>query len=143
MPRGHCTQFPGHLQIGFWLGQVEGDGKLPSRGSHLLSSLLVKDLLVKVTESFENTQRISSCQEPNCSNPACFHYPKYFQPRLHVEMPKSHWNCGVLDNPNGGEGGAWGRWGLPEEPLPPSQSLSFLPALLLLHTQEWPCLPAP
>ncbi|KAG3261681.1 phospholipase A2 group IVE [Ictidomys tridecemlineatus] len=52
-------------------------------------------LLVKVTESFENTQRISSCQEPTCPNSACFHYPKYFQPQLHVEVPKSHWNCGL------------------------------------------------
>ncbi|XP_060031039.1 cytosolic phospholipase A2 epsilon [Erinaceus europaeus] len=48
-----------------------------------------KDLLVTVKESFEHTQRISSCL-----NPVCFHYPKYFQPQIHVEMPKSHWSCG-------------------------------------------------
>ncbi|XP_008845032.1 cytosolic phospholipase A2 epsilon isoform X1 [Nannospalax galili] len=52
-----------------------------------------KDLLVAVTDSFENTQCISPCMEPCCPNPACFHYPKYFQPQLLVEVPKSCWNC--------------------------------------------------
>ncbi|XP_073921835.1 cytosolic phospholipase A2 epsilon isoform X2 [Castor canadensis] len=54
----------------------------------------MKDLLVTVTESFENTQRISPCSESCCPNPACFHYPKYFRPQLHMAVPKSHWNCG-------------------------------------------------
>ncbi|KAM4829174.1 cytosolic phospholipase A2 epsilon isoform 1-T1 [Thomomys bottae] len=55
-----------------------------------------KDLLVTVTESFESTQRISPCSAPcGVPNSACFHYPKYFQPRLHVDPPKSHWNCGL------------------------------------------------
>ncbi|XP_049637641.1 cytosolic phospholipase A2 epsilon [Suncus etruscus] len=47
-----------------------------------------KDLLVTVKESFEHTQRIS-----NCPNPACFHYPQYFQPHMHVEQPKRSWRC--------------------------------------------------
>nr|XP_008267360.1 cytosolic phospholipase A2 epsilon [Oryctolagus cuniculus] len=55
----------------------------------------MKDLWVMVSESFENTQRISPCREPCCPNPACFHYPKYFQPQLHVEVPKSHWSCAL------------------------------------------------
>ncbi|KAM8783927.1 cytosolic phospholipase A2 epsilon [Rhynchonycteris naso] len=52
-----------------------------------------KDLLVTVTESFEHSQRISPCLEPCCPDPASFHYPKYFQPQLHVDMPKSRWSC--------------------------------------------------
>ncbi|XP_058396435.1 cytosolic phospholipase A2 epsilon isoform X2 [Diceros bicornis minor] len=52
-----------------------------------------KDVLVTVTESFEHTQRISHCLEPCCPNPACFHYPKYFQAQIHVEVPKSQWSC--------------------------------------------------
>ncbi|XP_008057659.1 cytosolic phospholipase A2 epsilon [Carlito syrichta] len=52
-----------------------------------------KDLLVTVSESFEHTQRIWPCQGHCCPNPACFHYPKYFQSQLHVEVPKSHWSC--------------------------------------------------
>ncbi|GAB5572544.1 cytosolic phospholipase A2 epsilon isoform X1 [Prionailurus iriomotensis] len=55
---------------------------------------LLKDLLVTVKESFEHTQRVSHCQEPCCPNLACFHYPKYFQPQMHVEVPKSQWSCG-------------------------------------------------
>nr|XP_031309114.1 cytosolic phospholipase A2 epsilon isoform X2 [Camelus dromedarius] len=51
------------------------------------------DFLVTVTQSFEHTQRISCSQEPCCPNPACFHYPKYFQPQVHVEVPKSQWSC--------------------------------------------------
>ncbi|KAF0880367.1 PA24E phospholipase, partial [Crocuta crocuta] len=54
-----------------------------------------KDLLVTVKESFEHTQRVSPCREPGCPNPACFHYPKYFQPQMHVEVPKSQWSCGL------------------------------------------------
>ncbi|XP_006066275.2 cytosolic phospholipase A2 epsilon isoform X1 [Bubalus bubalis] len=52
-----------------------------------------KDLLVTVTESFEHTQHISPCLESRCSNLACFQYPKYFQPEVHVELPKSPWIC--------------------------------------------------
>ncbi|TKC36130.1 hypothetical protein EI555_016568, partial [Monodon monoceros] len=52
----------------------------------------MKDLLVTVTESFEHTQHISRCLEPCGPNPACFHYPKYFQPQIHVEVPKSQWS---------------------------------------------------
>uniref|UniRef100_A0A3Q2HHE3 Phospholipase A2 n=1 Tax=Equus caballus TaxID=9796 RepID=A0A3Q2HHE3_HORSE len=54
-----------------------------------------KDHLVTVTESFEHTQRILRCPEPCCPNPACFHYPKYFQSQIHVEGPKSPWSCGL------------------------------------------------
>ncbi|OBS82430.1 hypothetical protein A6R68_23577 [Neotoma lepida] len=54
-----------------------------------------KDLLVVVTDSFENTQCIPPCLEPcGSGDRACFHYPKYFQPQLHAEAPESHWNCG-------------------------------------------------
>ncbi|XP_055990262.1 cytosolic phospholipase A2 epsilon isoform X2 [Sorex fumeus] len=49
-----------------------------------------KDLLVTVKESFEHTQRLS-----HCANPACFHYPQYFRPRMHVERPRSSWSCGL------------------------------------------------
>ncbi|KAJ1078955.1 hypothetical protein K5549_013258 [Capra hircus] len=59
--------------------------------------LAEKDLLVTVTESFEHTQRVSPCLESCCSNPACFQYPKYFQPEVHVELPKSPWICEALD----------------------------------------------
>ncbi|XP_049562626.1 cytosolic phospholipase A2 epsilon isoform X1 [Orcinus orca] len=52
----------------------------------------VKGLPVTVTESFEHTQHISHCLEPCGPNPACFHYPKYFQPQVHVEVPKSQWS---------------------------------------------------
>ncbi|KAM5234921.1 cytosolic phospholipase A2 epsilon isoform 2-T2 [Ctenodactylus gundi] len=54
-----------------------------------------KNLMMTVTESFENTQRVSPSQEPSCQNPACFHYPKYFQSCLYTEVPKSHWICGL------------------------------------------------
>nr|XP_048315901.1 cytosolic phospholipase A2 epsilon isoform X1 [Myodes glareolus]XP_048315902.1 cytosolic phospholipase A2 epsilon isoform X1 [Myodes glareolus] len=54
-----------------------------------------KDLLVMVTDSFENTQCIPPFQESCCSNPACFHYPKYFQPQLRAEAPENRWNCGL------------------------------------------------
>ncbi|XP_037017656.2 cytosolic phospholipase A2 epsilon [Artibeus jamaicensis] len=54
-----------------------------------------KDLLVTVTESFEHTQRISQCLEPCCTNLASFHYPKYFQSQLHVDVPRSQWSCGL------------------------------------------------
>uniref|UniRef100_A0A480LVA8 Phospholipase A2 n=1 Tax=Sus scrofa TaxID=9823 RepID=A0A480LVA8_PIG len=53
----------------------------------------VKDLLVTVTESFEHTQRTLHHLNPGCPNPTCFHYPKYLQPQLHVEVPKSRWSC--------------------------------------------------
>ncbi|KAF3830434.1 hypothetical protein GH733_004253 [Mirounga leonina] len=55
----------------------------------------MKDLLVTVKESFEHTQHVSCCLEPCCANPACFHYPEYFQPCLHVDMPKSPWGHGL------------------------------------------------
>uniref|UniRef100_A0A8D1DRS7 Phospholipase A2 n=1 Tax=Sus scrofa TaxID=9823 RepID=A0A8D1DRS7_PIG len=55
----------------------------------------VKDLLVTVTESFEHTQRTLHHLNPGCPNPTCFHYPKYLQPQLHVEVPKSRWSCEV------------------------------------------------
>lgn len=51
-----------------------------------------KNLLVMVTDSFENTQCVQPCLEPCCPNPACFHYPKYSQPQLYAEAPKSHWS---------------------------------------------------
>ncbi|XP_037690159.1 cytosolic phospholipase A2 epsilon [Choloepus didactylus] len=54
-----------------------------------------KDLLVTVNESFEHTQRLSPCLEPCYPSPACFHYPKYFQSQMHVEVPKSHRSCGL------------------------------------------------
>ncbi|XP_047622569.1 cytosolic phospholipase A2 epsilon [Phacochoerus africanus] len=53
----------------------------------------VKDLLVTVTESFEHTQRTLHHLNPGCPNPTCFHYPKYLQPQLHVEVPESRWSC--------------------------------------------------
>ncbi|XP_004380713.1 cytosolic phospholipase A2 epsilon [Trichechus manatus latirostris] len=49
-----------------------------------------KGFLVTVSESFEHTQRILPCLEPCSPNPSRFHYPKYFQPQLQVELPKSH-----------------------------------------------------
>ncbi|XP_027427823.1 cytosolic phospholipase A2 epsilon [Zalophus californianus] len=55
----------------------------------------MKDLLVTVKESFEHTQRVSCCREPCCANPACFHYPEYFQPCLHVDVPKNQWSSGL------------------------------------------------
>nr|XP_017498343.1 cytosolic phospholipase A2 epsilon isoform X1 [Manis javanica]XP_036874857.1 cytosolic phospholipase A2 epsilon isoform X1 [Manis javanica] len=55
----------------------------------------MNDLLVAVSESYEHTQHISCCLEPCCPNPACFHYPKYFQPKMQVEVPKSQWSCGL------------------------------------------------
>ncbi|XP_042798230.1 cytosolic phospholipase A2 epsilon isoform X2 [Panthera leo] len=76
---------PGHTDMG------KGRGEGPTRPN----GWCVKDLLVTVKESFEHTQRVSHCQEPCCLNLACFHYPKYFQPRMHVEVPKSQWRCGT------------------------------------------------
>lgn len=80
-----------------------------SRDENLLtaSSFSDKDLLVMVTDSFENTQCVPPFQESCCSNPACFHYPKYFQPQLRAEAPESRWNCGVQGNRSwkGGGGG--------------------------------------
>uniref|UniRef100_U6CU66 Phospholipase A2 n=1 Tax=Neovison vison TaxID=452646 RepID=U6CU66_NEOVI len=55
----------------------------------------MKDLLVTVKESFEHTQRVPCRQEPCCPNPACFHYPKYFQPCMHVDVPTSQWIHGL------------------------------------------------
>nr|XP_019580981.1 PREDICTED: cytosolic phospholipase A2 epsilon [Rhinolophus sinicus] len=54
-----------------------------------------KDLLVTVTESFEHTQRVSQHPDPCRPNPACFHYPKYFQSQMHGEMPRRQWRCGL------------------------------------------------
>ncbi|XP_057577809.1 cytosolic phospholipase A2 epsilon isoform X2 [Hippopotamus amphibius kiboko] len=53
----------------------------------------MKGLLVTVTESFEHTQRLAPCLQPCHTNPACFHYPKYFLPQVHMEAPKSRWSC--------------------------------------------------
>ncbi|MBV96262.1 Cytosolic phospholipase A2 epsilon, partial [Eschrichtius robustus] len=69
----------------------------------LIQVYRLKGLLVTVTESFEHTQHISHCLEPCRPNPACFHYPKYFQPQVHVEVPKSQWSfelscCGAGKN---------------------------------------------
>lgn len=135
---------PGFFQPGFFLVQVGVWGRSEaSRGSSLLSSIPVKDLLVTVKESFEHTQRVSHCREPCCPNPACFHYPKYFQPWMHTEVPKSQWSHGVQDSGSGGGIGDWCRRGCQKAPHP-SQNPSILPALLLLCTQEeQPCLPAP
>ncbi|XP_044087038.1 cytosolic phospholipase A2 epsilon [Neovison vison] len=55
----------------------------------------MKDLLVTVKESFEHTQCVPCRQEPCCPNPACFHYPKYFQPCMHVDVPTSQWIHGL------------------------------------------------
>lgn len=118
-------------------------GEGASRGSGPLSSLPVKDLLVTVKESFEHTQRVSHCQEPCCPNLACFHYPKYFQPQMHVEVPKSQWSCGVQTSGSGGGVGHRCGWGCQRSPSPPSQNPPILPALLLLCAQEQPYLPAP
>lgn len=57
-----------------------------------------------VKESFEHTQRVPCRQEPCCPNPACFHYPKYFQPCMHVDVPTSQWIHGVHNNDGGGGG---------------------------------------
>nr|KAF6388342.1 phospholipase A2 group IVE [Myotis myotis] len=54
-----------------------------------------KDLLVTVTESFEHTQRIPQYIEPCCPNPACFHYPKYFQSQMQADVARRQWSCGV------------------------------------------------
>ncbi|XP_048188334.1 cytosolic phospholipase A2 epsilon isoform X2 [Perognathus longimembris pacificus] len=55
-----------------------------------------KDLLVTVTESFESTQRISpGSAAGGVPSSACFHYPKYSQPRLHVDPPQRPWSCGL------------------------------------------------
>ncbi|XP_016067789.1 PREDICTED: cytosolic phospholipase A2 epsilon [Miniopterus natalensis] len=54
-----------------------------------------KDLLVTVTESFEHTQRIPQSLESCCPNLAYFHYPKYFQSRMHVDMARSQGSCGL------------------------------------------------
>lgn len=88
-----------------------------------MSSLPVKDLLVTVTESFEDTQHISRCLEPCGPNPACFHYPKYFQPQIHVEVPKSQWSSVVGGCGSRGLGaGSDSSW---EEPLPSRNRPSF------------------
>ncbi|XP_044515958.1 cytosolic phospholipase A2 epsilon [Gracilinanus agilis] len=51
-----------------------------------------KELTVTVNESYENTQYISpiynSCDR--CPDLAFFHYAKYFQPQMHVDVPKKH-----------------------------------------------------
>ncbi|GAB1286759.1 Cytosolic phospholipase A2 epsilon [Apodemus speciosus] len=52
-----------------------------------------EDLLVKVTDSFENTQSVPPRLEPCYPSPACFHYPKYSQPQLYAEASESHWDC--------------------------------------------------
>ncbi|XP_059560524.1 cytosolic phospholipase A2 epsilon [Myotis daubentonii] len=54
-----------------------------------------KDLLVTVTESFEHTQRIPQYVEPCCPNPACFHYPKYFQSQMQADVARRQWSCGL------------------------------------------------
>ncbi|KAM6201406.1 cytosolic phospholipase A2 epsilon [Rhynchocyon petersi] len=62
-----------------------------SEARHQRKSGKRKDFLVTVNESFEHTQRISSC----CPDPAYFHYPKYFQSQMHVEMPRGRQICGL------------------------------------------------
>ncbi|XP_074091271.1 cytosolic phospholipase A2 epsilon-like isoform X2 [Macrotis lagotis] len=56
-----------------------------------------KQLTVTVNESYENTQYITpwynSCNQ--CPDLAFFHYPKYFQPQMHVEIPRNRWTCGL------------------------------------------------
>lgn len=95
--------------------------------SALLSCVPVNDLLVAVSESYEHTQHVSCCLEPCCPNPACFHYPKYFQPKMQVEVPKSQWSCGVQGVDPGGEvgaragGAARGAPHLPHRTHPPFQ----------------------
>lgn len=86
-----------------------------SRDENLLGGLTAssfsdKDLLVMVTDSFENTQCVPPFQEPCCSNPTCFHYPKYFQPQLRAEAPESRWNCGVQGNRSWKGGGGKLGW---------------------------------
>ena len=88
-----------------------------------MSSLPVKGLLVTVTESFEHTQHISHCLEPCRPNPACFHFPKYFQPQVHVEVPKSQWSSEV--GGCGSRGLGAGSGGRREEPLPSQNGPSF------------------
>ncbi|KAG8514625.1 Cytosolic phospholipase A2 epsilon [Galemys pyrenaicus] len=83
----------------------------------------MKDLLVTVNESFEHTQRIS-----HCPNPTCFHYPKYFQSQMHVEMPKPQWSCGVQGSgcrvaEGPGAGGAAKETLAPSHRTPPSFQL--------------------
>uniref|UniRef100_F7E3Q7 Phospholipase A2 n=1 Tax=Monodelphis domestica TaxID=13616 RepID=F7E3Q7_MONDO len=56
-----------------------------------------KQLSVTVNESYENTQYITpiynSCDR--CPDLAFFHYAKYFQPQMHVDVPKKHWTHGL------------------------------------------------
>nr|XP_020865071.1 cytosolic phospholipase A2 epsilon isoform X2 [Phascolarctos cinereus] len=56
-----------------------------------------KQLSVTVNESYENTQYISPCYSSSnqCPDLAFFHYTKYFQPQMHVEVPRSRWTCGL------------------------------------------------
>lgn len=113
-----------------------------------MSSLPVKDLLVTVKESFEHTQRVSCCQEPCPPNPACFHYPKYFQPCMHVDVPKSQCSRGVRDSGGGGGGGDWHRRGCQRSPSPPHRTRpSFQLCCCCAHRKNSPvrqpldCLP--
>lgn len=110
--------------------------------SALLSPLPEKDFLVTVTESFEQTQRISQHLEPCCSDPAYFHYLKHMQSRMHVDMPRSKWSCKVQGSVRGGPWGL-GQVGCQRGSSPPFTQPPTLPALLLWHAQERPCLPAP
>ncbi|XP_074145467.1 cytosolic phospholipase A2 epsilon [Sminthopsis crassicaudata] len=54
-----------------------------------------KQLTVTVNESYENTQAISPCYNSctQCPDLAFFHYTKYFQPQMHVEVPRNRWIC--------------------------------------------------
>uniref|UniRef100_A0A4X2KC25 Phospholipase A2 n=1 Tax=Vombatus ursinus TaxID=29139 RepID=A0A4X2KC25_VOMUR len=56
-----------------------------------------KHLTVTVNESYENTQYISPCYNSSnhCPDLAFFHYTKYFQPQMHVEVPRNRWTCGL------------------------------------------------
>lgn len=96
VPQVILNPCPGHHQLCFLLGQ-DGLGRVRVflAVSALLSPLAERDLLVTVTESFEHTQRISQHLELGCQKPACFHYPKYLQSQMHVDLPRSQWSCGV------------------------------------------------
>lgn len=144
MPQLILNPCPRYLQLHLLLDQ---DGVGGVRGflgvSALLSPLPGKDLLVTVTESFEHTQRVSQHPDPCRPNPACFHYPKYFQSQMHGEMPRSQWRCGVQGGIGGWHGGL-GLAGCQTSPSPPLTEPPILPALLLWQAQEErPCLPAP
>ncbi|KAB0374547.1 hypothetical protein FD755_013039 [Muntiacus reevesi] len=81
------------LEVEFLLEESPSPPESLITNGVLVVTVLPKDLLVTVTESFEHTQRISPGLEPCGSNLAYFQYPKHFQPEVHVELPKSPWIC--------------------------------------------------